>query len=77
MVGIMNTFHTSDLSLAAYLSLIGLKILKAEKDQNHKFNFIFEDPNLQAPSHAVSFINGEFSKYDNHLRNLKKMLYIK
>jgi len=57
--------------------MIGLKILKAEKDQNYKFNFIFEDPNLQAPSHAVSFINGEFLKYDNHVRNLKKMLYIK
>lgn len=73
----MNTFHTSDLSLAAYLSMMGLKILKTEKDQNNKFNFIFEDPNLLAPSYAVSFLNSEFSKYDNHLRNLKKMLYIK
>ena len=73
----MNTFHTSDLSLAAYLSMMGLKILRAEKDQNNKFNFIFEDPNSLAPSYAVSFLNSEFSKYDNHLRNLKKMLYIK
>lgn len=73
----MNTFHTSDLSLAAYLSMMGLKILKAEKDQNHKFSFIFQDPDSLAPSYAVSFINSDFSKYDNHLRNLKKMLYIK
>lgn len=73
----MNTFHTSDLSLAAYLSMMGLKILKTDKDQNNKFNFIFEDPNSLAPSYAVSFLNSEFSKYDNHLRNLKKMLYIK
>ncbi len=73
----MNTFHTSDLSLAAYLSMMGLKIIKVEKDQVNKFNFIFEDPNLLAPNYAVSFLNSEFSKYDNHLRNLKKMLYIK
>jgi len=73
----MNTFHTSDLSLAAYLSMMGLKILKTEKDQNNKFNFIFDDPNSLAPSYAVSFLNSEFSNYDNHLRNLKKMLYIK
>jgi len=73
----MNTFNTSDLSLAAYLSMMGLKILKAEKDKNHKFNFIFEDPNLLAQTYAVSFLNSEFSKYDNQLRNLKKMLYLK
>lgn len=73
----MNTFHTSDLSLAAYLSMMGLKILKADKDQNNKFSFIFEDPNLLAQTYAVSFLNSEFSKYDNQLRNLKKMLYLK
>ena len=73
----MNTFNTSDLSLAAYLSMMGLKILKTEKDQNNKFNFVFEDPSFLAPSYAVSFLNSEFTKYDNHLRNLKKMLYIK
>lgn len=70
-------FNTSDLSLAAYLSMMGLKIVKVEKDQNNKFNFIFEDPDSLAPSYAVSFLNSDFSKYDNHLRTLKKMLYIK
>jgi hypothetical protein len=77
MVNNMNKFNTSDLSLAAYLSMMGLKLFKAEKDTNNKFNFIFEDPNFLAPSFAVSFLNSDFSKYDNHLRNLKKMLYIK
>jgi len=73
----MNTFHTSDLSLAAYLSMVGLKIIKSEKDQFNKFNFIFEDPNSEAPNLAVIFLNSEFVKYDNSLRNLKKMLYLK
>lgn len=77
MVNNMNKFNTSDLSLAAYLSMMGLKLFKAEKDTNNKFNFIFEDPNFLAPSFAVLFLNSDFSKYDNHLRNLKKMLYIK
>lgn len=73
----MSTFHTSDISLAAYLSMVGLKILKAEKDKNNKFNFIFEDPDSLAANYAISFLNSEFLKYDNHLRNLKRMLYIK
>lgn len=77
MVSNMNKFNTSDLSLAAYLSMMGLKLFKAEKDINNKFNFIFEDPSFLAPSLTVSFLNSDFLKYDNHLRNLKKMLYIK
>jgi hypothetical protein len=73
----MSNFHTSDLSLAAYLSMMGLKIIKSEKDQFNKFVFIFEDPDGLAPKYTVNFLNSDFVKYDNHLRNLKKMLYIK
>jgi hypothetical protein len=73
----MKTFNTSDLSLAAYLSMVGLKLLLVEKDHKNKFNFVFEDENSAASNHAVSFLNSDFLKYDNHVRNLKKMLYIK
>jgi len=73
----MKTFNTSDLSLAAYLSMVGLKLLLVEKDNKNKFNFVFEDENSTASNHAVSFLNSDFLKYDNHVRNLKKMLYIK
>jgi hypothetical protein len=73
----MNTFKTSDLSLSAYLSMMGLKIIKAEKDSNNKFIFEFEDPEDLAKNYSISFLKSDFIKYDNSLRNLKRMLYLK
>lgn len=73
----MNTFKTSDLSLSAYLSMMGLKIIKAEKDANNKFLFEFDDPDKLAKDYSIGFLKSDFIKYDNSLRNLKRMLYIK
>lgn len=73
----MNTFKTSDLSLSAYLSMMGLKIIKAEKDSNNKFLFEFDDPDGLAKDYSIGFLKSDFIKYDNSLRNLKRMLYIK
>jgi hypothetical protein len=69
----MTPFTTTDLSLAAFLKLRGLKLLKATKTGSGRFEFIFED-NDQADSLALEFANSEFSSYDANLRALKKMI---
>jgi hypothetical protein len=57
--------------------MMGLKIIKAEKDSNNKFIFEFEDPEDLAKNYSISFLKSDFIKYDNSLRNLKRMLYLK
>ena len=69
----MMSYTTTDLSLAAFLKLRGLKLLKASKTGTGRFEFIFED-NGQADSLALEFTNSEFSAYDANLRALKKMI---
>lgn len=68
-------FKTSDLSLAAFLTMKGLNILSCLKNSSGKFEFIFEDPEEKAPGLSMNYLNSEFCKFDNHVRTLKKMLY--
>ena len=73
----MKEYSTPDLSLAAYLLMRGMKLLSAEKTLSGKFNFSFSDPDDKAKNLAVDFLNSDFSDYDNHVRNLKKIIYSK
>lgn len=73
----MKEYSTPDLSLAAYLLMKGMKLLSAEKTLSGKFNFSFSDPDSKAQKLAVDFLNSDFSDYDNHVRNLKKIIYSK
>lgn len=68
-------FKTSDLSLAAFLTMKGLTLLRCTKTTVGKFEFIFEDPEEKAPGLSMNYLNSEFCKFDNHVRTLKKMLY--
>jgi hypothetical protein len=68
-------FITSDLSLAAYLTMNGLNLIKCSKGMNGKFEFSFKDPEEVAQGLSLSYLNSEFCKFDNHVRTLKKMLY--
>lgn len=69
------TFITSDLSLAAFLTMKGLTLLRCTKTTVGKFEFIFEDSEEKAPGLSMNYLNSEFCKFDNHVRTLKKMLY--
>jgi 5S rRNA maturation endonuclease (ribonuclease M5) len=73
----MKEYQTSDLSLGAYLLMKGLKLKKAEKIQSGKFIFLFSDPDDRGNVLAIEFLNSELCEYDNHVRNLKKILYSK
>lgn len=69
------TFITSDLSLAAFLTMRGLSLLQCSKTATGKFEFVFEDPESKAPGLSMNYLNSDFCKFDNHVRTLKKMLY--
>ena len=68
-------YNTSDLSIAAYLMMKGMKLLNAYRGSNGQFMFEFEDPNGDGVRLAIEFTNSECAVYDNHVRNLKKILY--
>tara|TARA_B100000214_G_C23410784_1_gene375886 strand:- start:162 stop:422 length:261 start_codon:yes stop_codon:yes gene_type:complete len=73
----MKHYQTSDLSLAGFLLLKGLKLLKAEREKSGRFIFLFDDPDDKCKNLALAFLNSDFSEYDNHIRNLKKIIYSK
>ena len=50
-------------------------ILVSAKKIGNKFEFTFDDVDARAPVLAMSFLNSDFSRFDNHVRSLKKMLY--
>ncbi len=68
-------FITSDLSLAAFLSMKGVSLIKCTKIHTGRFEFIFNDVNNEAPNLSVIYLGSEFCKFDNQVRILKKMLY--
>jgi hypothetical protein len=70
----MNEYKTSDLSLAAFLMMKGLVLLDANKN-GPRFQFVFDDFDKKADMLSIEYINSEFSKFDNSVRTLKKLLY--
>lgn len=73
----MNQYETSDLALAAYLILKGLKLISAERLETGRFRFVLDDGNKKAESLSIEFFSSEFCEYDNKIRSLKKLLYSK
>lgn len=69
------TYKTSDLSIAAYLMMKGMKLLDAQRGQTGQFQFEFEDPQGLGVKLAIEFTGSDCAVYDNHVRNLKKILY--
>tara|TARA_B100000214_G_C23885318_1_gene589192 strand:+ start:309 stop:533 length:225 start_codon:yes stop_codon:yes gene_type:complete len=70
-------FETNDLSIAAFLLMRGLRLLSAEKSKSGKFIFLFSDPDDKAKQLSIEFLNSDFCEYDNHVRNLRRIIYSK
>jgi hypothetical protein len=68
------TYSTSDIALAAYLKLKGMRLVECGKD-GQKFRFVFEDPDSEGAELALEFVNSDFRRYDDEIRSLKKVLY--
>ena len=69
------SYNTSDIGIAAYLQLQGFKLLVCERGQSGKFHFEFSDPNSECAAKALEFLDSDFCKFDNIVRNLKKILF--
>jgi hypothetical protein len=68
-------FETSDIAIAAYLMMKGLKLQDARREKSGRFKFVFEDPNSIARKLCVEFANSESALFDAHVKNLKNILY--
>lgn len=71
----MTQYETSDLALAAYLTLKGLRLISAKRLESGRFQFILDDSGKAAESLSIEFFSSEFCEYDNKIRLLKKILY--
>ena len=71
----MKTFETSDIGVAAYVMMKGLKLRSATRDGRGRFKFIFEDPKNQGGVVAVDYVNSESARFDSIMKNLKNILY--
>jgi len=69
------TYVISDIGIAAYLQLKGVPLLKCHRLQNGRFHFEFDDSNSVCSSFSLEFLNSDFCKFDNNIRNLKKVLF--
>ncbi len=68
-------FTTSYIGIAAYLQLRGYKLLECKRQQSGKFFFRFADPSGTCQQLALEFLDSDFCKFDNNVRNLKKILF--
>ena len=69
-----DTYTTSDIALAAYLKLQGMRLVECDQE-GRKFRFVFDDYDGNGEKFALDFVNSEFRKYDDEMRSLKKVLY--
>ena len=65
----------NDISMSAYLLMRGAKLLGAKK-LGHTYKIDFEAGPV-IDQLMLEFINSEFSKYDDSIRKLKKIMYSK
>ncbi len=68
-------YTTSDIGIAAFLQLKGLKLVECKRLQSGKFHFAFEDPSDSCQAIALEFLDSDFCRFDNNVRNLKKILF--
>ena len=68
-------FITSDIGIAAYLQLQGCKLLACKRLDSGKFFFEFEDANEDCRMKSLQFLESDFCRFDNNVRNLKKILF--
>jgi len=68
-------YETSDIAIAAYLMMKGLKLISAGREKSGRFKFVFDDPNSESSQLCVEFVNSEAALFDAHVKNLKNILY--
>ena len=68
-------YTTSDIGIAAFLQLRGIKLIECKRMDTGKFHFAFEDPESKCKLLSLEFLDSDFCRFDNNVRNLKKILF--
>ena len=68
-------YVTSDIAIAAFLMMKGMKLISATRERSGRFRFEFDDSNDTAGKYAVEFANSESAKFDAHVKNLKNLIF--
>ena len=68
-------YTTSDIGIAAYLQLKGFKLTECKRLESGKFFFSFQDDEDRCKLISLEFLDSDFCKFDNNVRNLKKILF--
>ena len=71
----MKTYKTSDIGIAAFIMMKGLKLVDAKKLSSGRFSFVFEDPSDLGRQYAVDYVNSESARFDANMKNLKNILF--
>lgn len=69
------TFKTSDIAIAAYLMMKGMKLIDARRLNGGRFHFEFDDPSSEGSKFAIEYVNSESAKFDSHIKNLKNIIF--
>jgi hypothetical protein len=69
------TYATSDIAIAAYLMMKGMKLIDARRERNGRFHFEFDDPSDKGGKLAIEYVNSESAKFDSHIKNLKNIIF--
>ena len=67
------TYETSDIGLASYLMLKGIKLVSAKRGPGG-YQIKFDDSLGSCASHAVDYVNSDFLRYDTYSKNLRILL---
>ena len=68
-------YETSDIGIAAYVMMRGLKLRTASRGIKGRFSFVFEDPNNLGRIYEVDYVNSESARFDANMKNLKNILF--
>ena len=69
-----NTYVTSDIGIAAFLQLSGFTMIECKRLASGRFYFEFEEVE-ECKKKSLEFLSSDFCKFDNNVRNLKKILF--
>lgn len=72
------TFETPNMSLAAYLLMNDLELVKASRvrrrdQRGPEFHFVFMDPEKKADKLSLEFISSESRKFDDCIRQIRSL----
>jgi len=67
--------ETSELVIAAYWKLHGLKLVRMRRLGRRKFAFLFADPEGKSEELTIQWANSECHRFDTEMRSLKKLTH--